>query len=392
MARNSRAERIGGRRLCWAGSSPSRHVLPDLLDGADELQVRGRGDFDAAAALSFHPTLGRATSTCRTSENYFSFALNSVIVSVGGTVLALALRHPRRLRDGRSSRPNARAARCSGCCPPRCCRRSACWCRSTCCSAIFGLLDTRTGLVAIYALMNLPIVVWMLFTFFKEVPKDILEAGRMDGARATWAELCATCCCRSTLPGDRVDRRCSRSSCAGTRAFWSLNLTTSSRAAPLTDLHRLVLQPRGAVLLQAFGGLHHGGGADPHLRLVQPAPARARPHFRRREVGGIPRWPLSRCATCARSYGRAGGDQGRRPSHVRRPRTSWCSSGPSGCGKSTLLRMIAGLEEISGGDLLIDNASASTTSSPADRGLAMVFQILRALSAHDGARTTWASR
>jgi sorbitol/mannitol transport system permease protein len=46
-----------------------------------------------------------------------------------------------------------------------------------------GLLDTRTGLIIVYTLMNLPIVVWMLFTFFKEVPNEILEAGRMDGAR-----------------------------------------------------------------------------------------------------------------------------------------------------------------------------------------------------------------
>ena len=45
-----------------------------------------------------------------------------------------------------------------------------------------GLLDTRIGLTVIYMLMNLPIVVWMLYTFFKEVPHDILEAGRMDGA------------------------------------------------------------------------------------------------------------------------------------------------------------------------------------------------------------------
>ena len=47
--------------------------------------------------------------------------------------------------------------------------------------------------------------------------------------------------------------------------------------------------------------------------------------------------------------------------------------GPSGCGKSTLLRMIAGLEEISGGELLIDNQRVNDIG-PADRGLAMVFQ------------------
>ena len=47
--------------------------------------------------------------------------------------------------------------------------------------------------------------------------------------------------------------------------------------------------------------------------------------------------------------------------------------GPSGCGKSTLLRMIAGLEPISGGDLLIDGARMNEVPA-AKRGIAMVFQ------------------
>ncbi len=47
--------------------------------------------------------------------------------------------------------------------------------------------------------------------------------------------------------------------------------------------------------------------------------------------------------------------------------------GPSGCGKSTLLRMIAGLEDISGGDILIDGAVVNDRS-PKDRDIAMVFQ------------------
>ena len=47
--------------------------------------------------------------------------------------------------------------------------------------------------------------------------------------------------------------------------------------------------------------------------------------------------------------------------------------GPSGCGKSTTLRMIAGLDEISQGDILIDGVRANDIH-PADRGAAMVFQ------------------
>ena len=47
--------------------------------------------------------------------------------------------------------------------------------------------------------------------------------------------------------------------------------------------------------------------------------------------------------------------------------------GPSGCGKSTLLRLIAGLEDTTGGRILIDGQDATATP-PAKRGLAMVFQ------------------
>ncbi|NDA09126.1 MAG: ATP-binding cassette domain-containing protein, partial [Alphaproteobacteria bacterium] len=47
--------------------------------------------------------------------------------------------------------------------------------------------------------------------------------------------------------------------------------------------------------------------------------------------------------------------------------------GPSGCGKSTLLRLIAGLEDVTSGDILI-NGKDATAIPPANRGLAMVFQ------------------
>src|SRR6478736_7792191 len=47
--------------------------------------------------------------------------------------------------------------------------------------------------------------------------------------------------------------------------------------------------------------------------------------------------------------------------------------GPSGCGKSTLLRLIAGLEDVTGGNIVIDGKNATETI-PSERGLAMVFQ------------------
>src|SRR6186997_1184246 len=47
--------------------------------------------------------------------------------------------------------------------------------------------------------------------------------------------------------------------------------------------------------------------------------------------------------------------------------------GPSGCGKSTLLRLIAGLETITAGEVVIDG-QRSNDLPPAERGIAMVFQ------------------
>src|SRR5918997_375401 len=58
--------------------------------------------------------------------------------------------------------------------------------------------------------------------------------------------------------------------------------------------------------------------------------------------------------------------------------------GPSGCGKSTLLRMIAGLEEITAGDLTIDGQRVNDVP-PAERGLPMVFLFDEPLSNLDAA-------
>ena len=90
----------------------------------------------------------------------------------------------------------------------------------------FGLLDTRTGLIIVYTLMNLPIVVWMLYTFFKEVPGEILEAGRMDGAKT--GRKCWSCCCRWRCRAIASTALLSLILCWN-EAFWSLNLTASQR-------------------------------------------------------------------------------------------------------------------------------------------------------------------
>ena len=62
--------------------------------------------------------------------------------------------------------------------------------------------------------------------------------------------------------------------------------------------------------------------------------------------------------------------------------------GPSGCGKSTLLRIIAGLEDATSGDVLIDGDKVNNVP-PAKRGIAMVFQTY-ALYPHLTCATIWA--
>jgi len=51
-----------------------------------------------------------------------------------------------------------------------------------------GLFDTHFLVIIVLSLINMPIVIWMLFTYFKEIPKDIIEAGKMDGVN-TWGEI-----------------------------------------------------------------------------------------------------------------------------------------------------------------------------------------------------------
>lgn len=189
--------------------------------------------------LAFSPTLASYQEVLSRAD-YLSFAWNSIAVSVGGTVVALLFAVPAAYAMAFHPTPRTRG--------------TLLWMLSTkmlpsvgvlvpiyLLARSTGLLDTRTALVIIYALSNLPIVVWMLFTFYKEVPNDILEAGRMDGARTgseVWYLLMPL-----TLPGIASTGLLSLILCWN-EAFWSLNLTASA-AAPLTAFIASFSSPEG---------------------------------------------------------------------------------------------------------------------------------------------------
>lgn len=105
----------------------------------------------------------------------------------------------------------------------------------------FGLLDTRIGLIIVIMLCNLPIIVWMLYTYFKEIPSEILEATRMDGA--TLKEEIFYILTPMALPGI-ASTVLLNVILAWNEAFWTLNLT-ASQAAPLTAFIASYSSPEG---------------------------------------------------------------------------------------------------------------------------------------------------
>ncbi len=120
-------------------------------------------------------------------SDYLKYALNSLYTSIGGTFLALAIAIP--------------SAYAMAFFPGKHTKDILLWMLSTkmlpavgvlipiyMITQMSGLLDSVYPLIIIFALMNLPIIMWMLFTYFKEIPKEILEAARMDGA-STRGEL-----------------------------------------------------------------------------------------------------------------------------------------------------------------------------------------------------------
>ncbi len=104
-----------------------------------------------------------------------------------------------------------------------------------------GLLDSRAGLVVVMMLINLPIIVWMLYTYFREIPGEILEAARMDGA--SLKEELLYILTPMAVPGI-ASTLLLNFILAWNEAFWTLNLTAVD-AAPLTAFIASYSSPEG---------------------------------------------------------------------------------------------------------------------------------------------------
>ncbi|MBO6854988.1 MAG: carbohydrate ABC transporter permease [Marivivens sp.] len=104
-----------------------------------------------------------------------------------------------------------------------------------------GLLDSRVGLTIVLMLINLPIIVWMLYTYFREIPGEILEAARMDGA--SLREEILYVLTPMAIPGI-ASTILLNFILAWNEAFWTLNLT-AAKAAPLTAFIASYSSPEG---------------------------------------------------------------------------------------------------------------------------------------------------
>jgi len=189
--------------------------------------------------LFFEPTLDNY-SLIQDRTDYTKYAMNSVITSLGGTLLAMLIAVP--------------AAYAMAFNPTRYTKDVLLWMLSTkmlpavgvlmpiylICQKL-GLLDSRTALVIIYALINLPIIMIILFNYFREIPKEILEASRMDGTSTfneitqvvmplAWGGIASTALLSIVL--------------CWNEAFWSINLT-SSNAGTLVALVASFSSPEG---------------------------------------------------------------------------------------------------------------------------------------------------
>ncbi len=199
-----------------------------------------------AEAISLQPSLFGFDWTLENYQevnarsNYPRFFANSVIIAVGSTLLGLCIAVP--------------AAWAMAFVPSNRTRGILMWMLSTkmlppvgvlipiyLIFREFGLLDSRIGLVFVLMMVNLPIIIWMLFTYFREIPGEILEAARMDGANMKSEILYVLT--PMAVPGIASTMLL----CvilAWNEAFWTLVLTTT-QAAPLTQFIASFSSPEG---------------------------------------------------------------------------------------------------------------------------------------------------
>jgi len=173
-------------------------------------------------------------------SDYPRFFMNSVIISIGSTVLGLLIAIP--------------AAWSMAFVPGKKTKDLLMWMLSTKMMPaavvlipmylIFqktGLFDTRIGLVLALMLMNLPVIIWMLYTYFKEIPGEILEAARMDGASLKNEVLYILT--PMAIPGI-ASTMLLNIILAWNEAFWTITLTTVN-AAPLSAFIASFSAPQG---------------------------------------------------------------------------------------------------------------------------------------------------
>ncbi|MBB3446223.1 MULTISPECIES: carbohydrate ABC transporter permease [unclassified Rhizobium] len=202
-----------------------------------------KSEADAIASppqfLFFHWTTENY-SEVQSRSNYLSHFMNSVVISFGSTLIGLIIAIP--------------AAWAMAFAPTKRTKDVLMWMLSTkmmppvgALIPIYlmfrnsGLLDTRTGLVIVLTLINLPIIVWMLYTYFKEIPGEILEAARMDGA--SLVKEIVYVLTPMAVPGI-ASTLLLNIILAWNEAFWTLNLT-ASKAAPLTAFIASYSSPEG---------------------------------------------------------------------------------------------------------------------------------------------------
>ena len=189
--------------------------------------------------MIFQPTMENFHEVQERS-NYMQFAMNSVVTSVMSTLLGLAIAAPaaysmaffrtKRTRDILMWMLSTKMMPAVGALVP-----------IYVLAQKSGLLDTRVGLIIIFTLSNLPIMVWMLYSHFKDIPHEILEATRMDGA-TLWQEFT-----RVLLPLSLGGFASTGLLClvlSWNEAFWSLNLS-AAKAGTLATLIASYSSPEG---------------------------------------------------------------------------------------------------------------------------------------------------